>query len=147
MAAGTGPAPARATGWAGSEGTSSRSSAMGRDAFRYPRLLRAPSSLALDTSRDGAGLGTLCQGLHTLTAENFFPKSNLTLQTPEDSSDHEYSVGDSTGTRQQAGDTKLRQESEIRGAVIQPSEVSKGQRASSSFVEHRSWENSSHTHL
>ena len=36
---------------------------MGRDTFPCPRLLQAPSSLALDTSRDGAttaALGTLC---------------------------------------------------------------------------------------
>ena len=45
--------------------------AMGRDTFHHPRLLQAPSNLALDTARDPgaapAALGTLCQGLPTLT--------------------------------------------------------------------------------
>ncbi|TRZ26531.1 hypothetical protein HGM15179_000556 [Zosterops borbonicus] len=47
--------------------------AMGRDTFHQTRLLRAPSSLALDTSRDGTSttsLGSLCQGLTTLTGKN-----------------------------------------------------------------------------
>ena len=62
-------------GWFGLEGTFKTTlfhpSAMGRDTFHYPRVLQAPSSLALDTARDPgaatASLGTLCQGLPTLT--------------------------------------------------------------------------------
>jgi len=40
--------------------------AMGRDTFHQTRLLKAPSSLALNTSREGAAtasLGNLCQCL------------------------------------------------------------------------------------
>lgn len=47
---------------------------MGRDTFHCPRLLRGSSSLALNSSRNGAvtaSLGYLCQVLTTLTAENF----------------------------------------------------------------------------
>ncbi|NXU01241.1 MK15 kinase, partial [Buphagus erythrorhynchus] len=44
-----------------------------------PRLLQALSSLAWKTSRDGASLGSLCQGLPTLTGKNSFPISHLTL--------------------------------------------------------------------
>ena len=55
---------------------------MGRDTFHCPRLLQAPVS-NLDTSRDPgtatAALGTLCQGLPTLTGRNFFLTSHLTL--------------------------------------------------------------------
>ena len=57
--------------------------AMGRDTFHCPRLLQAPSSLALDTARDPgaatAALGTLCQGLPTLTGNNSFPISHPAL--------------------------------------------------------------------
>uniref|UniRef100_A0A8C5UCU2 Uncharacterized protein n=1 Tax=Malurus cyaneus samueli TaxID=2593467 RepID=A0A8C5UCU2_9PASS len=56
---------------------------MGRDTFHCPRLLQAPSSLALDTARDPgaatASLGTLCQGLPTLPGMDFPLLSNLTL--------------------------------------------------------------------
>ena len=56
---------------------------MGRDPFRYPRLLQALSSLTLDTSRDPgtatASLGTLCQGLPTLPGNNSFPISHPSL--------------------------------------------------------------------
>ncbi|RMC18842.1 hypothetical protein DUI87_04738 [Hirundo rustica rustica] len=52
------------------------------DAFHYPKLLQAPSNLALDTSRDPgvakASLGNLCQDLIILTGKIFFPISNLT---------------------------------------------------------------------
>jgi len=46
---------------------------MSRDVFHQPRLLRAPSSLALNTAREGAAtasLGNLGQGLTTLTVKN-----------------------------------------------------------------------------
>ncbi|KAK4832092.1 hypothetical protein QYF61_020707 [Mycteria americana] len=46
------------------------------------RLLKAPSNLALNTSRDGAAttsLGNLFQGLTTLIVKNFFLISNLNL--------------------------------------------------------------------
>lgn len=56
---------------------------MDRDTFYYPRLLQAPSSLALDTSRDAgaatAALGTPCQGLPTLTGKNFLLISNQSI--------------------------------------------------------------------
>jgi len=58
--------------------------AMGTDPFHQPRLLKAPSNLALDTAREGAAtasLGNLCQGLTTLRVKNFFliARLNLTL--------------------------------------------------------------------
>jgi len=43
-------------------------------------LLTTPSNLALNTAREGAAtasLGSLCQGLTTLTVKNFFLISNL----------------------------------------------------------------------
>ena len=46
------------------------------------RLLKAPSSLALNTSREGASttsLGNLFQFLTTLTVKNFFLISNINL--------------------------------------------------------------------
>lgn len=55
--------------------------AMSRDTFCYPRLLRAPNNLAMDTSRDEvatASLGNLCQGLTTLRDKNSFLIPNLT---------------------------------------------------------------------
>ena len=56
--------------------------AMGRDPFRQPRVLRAPSNLALNTAREGAAtasLGNLGQGLTTLRVKNFFLISSLNL--------------------------------------------------------------------
>jgi len=51
-----------------------------RDTFHQPRLLKAPSSLALDTAREGtAYLGSLGQGLTTLVVKNFFLIPNLNL--------------------------------------------------------------------
>jgi len=55
---------------------------MGRDTFHQPRVLRALSSLALNTAREGAAtaaLGNLCQGLTTLRGKNFFLISNPNL--------------------------------------------------------------------
>jgi len=55
---------------------------MGRDTFHQTRLLRASSSLALNTAREGAAtvsLGNLFQCLATLTEKNFFLISNLNL--------------------------------------------------------------------
>ena len=52
------------------------------DTFYYTRLLRAPTNLALNTSRDvasTASLGNLCQCLTALTATNFFLASDLSL--------------------------------------------------------------------
>jgi len=48
---------------------------MGRDPFHQPRVLQAPSNLALSTAREGASttsLGNLGQGLTTLIVKNFF---------------------------------------------------------------------------
>ena len=56
--------------------------AMGMDNFHSTRLLKAPSNLALNTSRDGAStasLGNLCQCLTNLRAKNFFLIANLNL--------------------------------------------------------------------
>ena len=53
-----------------------------RDIFNRIRLLRAPSSLALHASRDGASTtsrGNLGQGLTTLIVKNFFLLSSLIL--------------------------------------------------------------------
>ncbi|TRZ20602.1 hypothetical protein HGM15179_006499 [Zosterops borbonicus] len=61
--------------------------AMGRDTFCYPRVLQAPSDLALDTARDEAAtasLGTLCQDLTTSTGKNFFLLFNLNLPFSQD---------------------------------------------------------------
>jgi len=47
--------------------------AMGRDPFHQPRVLRAPSNLALSPAREGAAtasLGSLGQGLTTLIIKN-----------------------------------------------------------------------------
>ena len=55
---------------------------MGRDIFHQTRLLRAPSNLAFNTSREEAftaSLGNLGQGLTTLMGKNFFLISNLNL--------------------------------------------------------------------
>ena len=55
---------------------------MSRDIFNQTRLLRAPSNLAWNVSRDGASttsLGNLCQCLTTLTVKNFFLISSLHL--------------------------------------------------------------------
>jgi len=49
--------------------------AMSRDICNQIRLLRAPSNLAWNVSRDGASptsLGNLCQGFTTLSIKNFF---------------------------------------------------------------------------
>jgi len=56
--------------------------AMGRDPFPQPRVLRAPSSLALNPAREGAAiasLGSLGQGLTTLTGKSFFLIADLNL--------------------------------------------------------------------
>ena len=55
---------------------------MGRHMFHQTRLLKAPSSLALNTAREGAAttfLGNLGQGLTALTVKNFFLISSLNL--------------------------------------------------------------------
>jgi len=55
---------------------------MSRDTFHQPRLLQAPSNLALNPAREGAAtasLGTLGQGLTTVVVKNFFLISNLNL--------------------------------------------------------------------
>jgi len=47
---------------------------MGRDPFHHPRVLRAPSNLALNPAREGAAtasLGNLGQGLTTLLSQTF----------------------------------------------------------------------------
>jgi len=57
---------------------------MSRDIFNQTRLLRAPSNLALNVSRDGAAttsLGNLGQGFTTLTVMNFFLKASLNLSS------------------------------------------------------------------
>ena len=53
---------------------------MGRDTCHKIVLLKVPSSLALNTSREGAStasLGNLIQGLTTLTVKNFFLISDI----------------------------------------------------------------------
>jgi len=55
---------------------------MSRDTFHQTRLLRAPSSLTLNTAREGAAtasLGNLGQGLTTLMVKNFFLISHLNV--------------------------------------------------------------------
>jgi len=55
---------------------------MGRDIFHQLRLLRAPSSLALNTAREGeatASQGNLGQCFTILMVKNFFLISNLNL--------------------------------------------------------------------
>jgi len=70
-------------GWKGPyRSSSSHTPDMGRDPFHQPRVLKAPSSLALDTAREGAATaspGNLCQGLTTLRGKNSFLISNLNL--------------------------------------------------------------------
>jgi len=56
--------------------------AMGRDISRQPRVLRAPSSLALNPAREGAAtapLGSPGQSLATLIVKHFFHVSNRNL--------------------------------------------------------------------
>jgi len=68
--------PENGLGWEGPlEATQSNPPAMGRDNFNWIRLLRAPSKLDVNVSRDGASptsLGNLGQGFTTLTGKNFF---------------------------------------------------------------------------
>jgi len=55
---------------------------MSRDILPQPRVLRAPSNLALSTAREGAAtasLGSLGQGLNTLMGKKFFLISDLNL--------------------------------------------------------------------
>jgi len=55
---------------------------MSRDIFHQPRVLRAPSSLALSTAREGAATaspGSLGQCFTTLMVKNFFLIPNLNL--------------------------------------------------------------------
>ena len=55
---------------------------MSRDPFQQPRVLRAPSNLALNPAREEAAtasLGSLGQCFTTLMGKNFFLISNLTL--------------------------------------------------------------------
>ena len=72
--------------WLGLEGTSKdhlvQPLVKSRDIFTWIRLLRAPSDLAWNGSRDGASptsLGNLGQGFTTLTVKNFFLISSLNL--------------------------------------------------------------------
>jgi len=61
------------------------SPAMKRDTYSYIRVLRAPSSLTLSASRDGASttsLGNLFQCLTTLTVKDFFLISSLNTAAP-----------------------------------------------------------------
>ena len=53
---------------------------MNRDTYSYVRLLRTPSSLTWNVSRNEASitsLGNLCQRLTTLSIRNFFLISSL----------------------------------------------------------------------
>jgi len=54
---------------------------MGKDTFHYTRLLKAPSSLALNTREwtSTASLGNLFQCLTTLIVKNFSLIANLDL--------------------------------------------------------------------
>jgi len=71
------------TKWLGLEGTLKIiHPTTGRDPFHQPRVLRAPSNLALSTARERAttaSLGNLGQGLTTLIIQNFFLISYLNL--------------------------------------------------------------------
>jgi len=76
----------RIIGWFGLEGTSKghpvQPPAMGRDKSNQIRLLRVPSKLALNVSRDGAAPsspGSLGQGFTMLIVNNFFLISSLNL--------------------------------------------------------------------
>ena len=54
----------------------------GQGHFPLHQILKVPSNLALNTSREGTStmsLGNLCQCLTTLTGKNFFLRSNLNL--------------------------------------------------------------------
>jgi len=73
-------------GWFGLEGTLwtilFQPPAVGRDPFHQPRVLRAPSNLALNTAREGAvtaSLGSLCQDLTTLIVQHFPILTSLNL--------------------------------------------------------------------
>jgi len=70
--------------WVGLEGTFkghlAQPPAVSRDIFNQIRLLRAPSNLTLNISRDGAAttsLGSPFQCFTTLTVKNFFLTSSL----------------------------------------------------------------------
>jgi len=68
---------------------------MGRDIFHQTKVLRAPSSLALNTAREGAAtasLGSLGQGLTSLMGKNFFLRA--TGESPAEG----YKDGEGTGT-------------------------------------------------
>ena len=55
---------------------------LGKDPFPQPRVLRAPSSLALNPAREGAAtapLGSLDQGLATLRGKSLFSLKPLPL--------------------------------------------------------------------
>ena len=74
------------TDWFGWDGTVKghpvQPPAMGRDISNQVRVLRAPSNLVWNGSRDGASptsLGNLGQGLATLSINNFFLKFSLNL--------------------------------------------------------------------
>ena len=74
------------TDWFGWEGTFRghpvQPPAMGRDISNQMRVLRAPSNLAWNGSRDGASptsLGNLGQGLTILSVNNFFLTPSLSL--------------------------------------------------------------------
>jgi len=76
----------RNTDWVGWEGTfkchPAQPPAMGRDIFNQSRVLRAPSNLAWNGSRDGASptnLGNLGQGFTTFLMKNLFLMSSLNL--------------------------------------------------------------------
>jgi len=72
-----------ALGWKGPfKAISSNPPAISRDIFNWIGLLRAPSNMAWDVSRDGASptsLHNLCQGFTTLSVKNFFLISSLNL--------------------------------------------------------------------
>jgi len=66
--------------------SSSNPPATSRNKFLQLRLPRAPSNLALSTSRDGAptaSLGSLCQCLTTLWVNNFFLTAYLNLPSTQ----------------------------------------------------------------
>ena len=72
--------------WFGLQGTSKviqfQPPTMARDTFHQTRLLRAPSNLALNTSREGAGtasLGNLFQCLTSHIIKNFLLMCSLNL--------------------------------------------------------------------
>jgi len=99
---------------------------MGRDTFHYTRYLKAPSSLAFNTSREGSfttSLGNLFHYLTTLTEKNFFLISNLNvpshslMSSPIVLSVPLLTLGASSSLRRVPQDIMISMHSQVRGTV------------------------------